>query len=152
MLTGKMERENMHECGGFLGELLVVRESVDFSRDILNTFGEEEHWPSRLSIGDLEAKYPDRNRAEIVYHLNCCIQAGLLSGKAEPIHFLSTTKTAFNVQIEGLTHNGNEFLSGADSSNFWRKAIDLCKSKGVEVTTNRVSWALDLLIQRALSG
>lgn len=132
------------------GEFFDMREDVDFSLAIIEVLGDEPHWPSRMGMQDLERVFSDKRQEEIAYHVQCCIDADLIDGSVVPERAIGVPEPkSYSVYVKGLTHAGNEYSAAAKSSDFWDRAIRMCKEKGYEVTSRRVSLALEWLVARA---
>ena len=100
-------------------------EDVQFSKDLLVLFAEEPRWPSKISIADIQKEFPERSHSEIVFHLNCCCQAGLLDAAIRRV----ATSEAVSYQVghvDGLTHKGSEFVLNAQNPTVFKRALDRC--------------------------
>ena len=116
-------------------------EDPTFVRDLLIVFADEPDWPSRLAVDDLQQTFPDRSRAEILFHLKCCQEAGLLDATINRVAAMDGV--AYHAgHIDGLTHKGSEFVLGARNPQLWRKAVDRCMAEAGHVGLSRLAEAL----------
>ena len=106
-------------------DCLQMIEDVKFSRDLLILFAEEKEWPSKISVSRIRENFPNRSSSEIVFHLNCCCQAGLLDAAIR--RNATFQGVAYTVgHIDGLTHKGSEFVMNAKNPIVFKRALDRC--------------------------
>ena len=120
-------------------ESLIMREDVQFSIDLLNLIGDEPHWPSRYVKKDYVDAFPDKTLAEIAYHLNCCVQAGLLDGKVVIPPTIGAPINDFGLFITGLSHKGNEYLANIQTPSVRERAIAMLQEKSLAITTENLT-------------
>ena len=139
-------------------ESLLMREDVQFSIALLNMIGDEPHWPSRLRMKDYRAEFSEKSMAEIAFHLNCCLKAGLIEADIKPSPSIRSSdnenETAIDVFTRGLTPAGDTYLRDCESptSPVVKMARNKLIEKGLEITTERLVIAVASVAAKMLES
>ena len=95
-----------------------------------------------------------KSDAEIVYHLHCCVNAGLLEGEVHPGYSLGWKRNNrpldYFINIVGLTPRGNDYIANGTKLKI-RKAVEkMLIDKGLEISTDRLVVAIYAVINNLL--
>ena len=125
-----------------------MREDIELSHALLTMIADEPEWPSRYRKADYMNEFPDKSKAQIAFHLQCLIKAGLVEGELALSGSINAPTTEFEVFIKGLTPAGNNYIAHLESktSPALSKAADLVREKGLEITVETLSVALKAVI------
>ena len=106
-----------------------------------------------LKVQDLPAnslpvclEFPDEyDQAEVNEHVVLLIEAGLLKGK--PLRAMSGL---LQVTVQALTWDGHNFIDTAKNDKIWKKAFEILKDKGIDVTFDVLKGILNSLALNAV--
>jgi DNA-binding transcriptional ArsR family regulator len=107
-----------------------MKRNWDTIREILARLEELPDTSSSLDLSD----FSEERAAEISYHLELLLDAGLVEGEMEPT--LSSGPTDFTANR--LTWNGHEFLDSVRSDTVWNKTKKTFATKGIDMTFDLV--------------
>jgi len=99
-----------------------MRLNFDLVREILLTV---EHAPANRPV---KVDFQDRDRDDVLEHLEILIDRGFLEGRV--MRSGMDNKRIYDIHIERLTWEGQEFLANARNDQVWRKTLALIKEKG----------------------
>jgi hypothetical protein len=102
-----------------------------------NIMLELEDQPPGTPVMGLE-RFPNRNKLEVLEHVQLLLDAGLIEGKVHP----GSRGAPELCQIMRITNAGHEFLDNARNDSTWKKVIGEAKSKGVSLGLDLLSKAL----------
>ena len=86
------------------------------------------------------------SRDQISYHCRLMADAGYILAKSAT----SSHTSRFATSVIRLTNEGHDFLDAARNETLWKRAVEMVKSKGVEVTLSTFSQLLKKLAAESL--
>ena len=127
-----------------------IIENPEFTKEILEYFARDEiGFPANETYRTLHKNvFPEKSEAELLYHLSCCFDNGLLHGellrsKALDGNYLGTG------YIDGLTAKGGDYVRNSQTR-YWDQACAKIKEVGVNMTTSNIIGCLNSLVEQAL--
>ena len=112
---------------------------VELCREILFRYADEDCYPSRIQLRDLESIYADRTTEEIVFNILALKEAGLLEARIKLQVGADLHSLIVDNGIIGLTpHLGSEFVRHARSDKLWKAAIKKFGDAGMEAALSRM--------------
>jgi len=121
-----------------------MRLNFDLVREIL--LAVEQAPANRPVKVDLQ----DRDRDDVLEHLELLIDNGLLKGRVMPSGMGG--KRIYDIHVEGLTWKGQEFLENARNDQVWRKALALIKEKGMSASLEVLTTLLVKVMSQHFSS
>jgi len=99
-----------------------MRLDFDLVREILLSV---EQTPANSPVS---VDFQNRDRDDVLEHLEILIDRGFLEGRV--MRTGMDNKRIYDIHIERLTWEGQEFLANARNDQVWRKTLALIKEKG----------------------
>ena len=109
---------------------------AELVKKIVTIYAEEDAYPTNIQFEQLCELLPEAEPEVIIFHLNGCVQAGLIDAvilRSKSI----TRRPGFHVSsITGLTPvRGSEFYLNSQNEERWKECIDRCLNEGSRIIT-----------------
>ena len=111
---------------------------AELVRKMVSIYAEEgqDIYPTKIQFKQLCKLLPGHHRDEIIFHLNGCVQAGLIEAvilRSKSI----TDRPGYHVaSITGLTPiHGSEFYLNSKNEKWWKECLDRCLNEGSRIIT-----------------
>ena len=109
---------------------------AELVKRIVTIYAEEKAYPTHIQFDQLCELLPEHEPEVIIFHLNGCVQAGLIDAvilRSKSI----TDRPGFHVMsITGLTPiRGSEFYLNSQNEEWWKECLDRCLNEGSRIIT-----------------
>ena len=122
-------------------------EDIELTRKILETYADEDEWPSKIEETDLRRAFPDVRDDILIAHLVWATDAGMFKGKGYyRVELMGGPEYGFGYP-DGLSKVGSDYVHSARQSNLWEKGKKQIAEKGLPLSTSVMSRVLAKIIQ-----
>ena len=102
---------------------------AELVKKIVTIYAEEgqDIYPTKIQFKQLCELLPDHHPVEITFHLNGCVEAGLIDAVIKQSLAITERPEFHVVRITGLTFTkGSDFYYQSQNDAWWKKALDRC--------------------------
>jgi len=123
-------------------------ENPKLTLKILQYFAKDEiPYPANLRIEDIYEEFPEEDRNDLNYSVNCAIRYKLLDGDIIETSTLDGKFIAIG-GLYGLSPQGGEYVR--DARKHYNKALECLKNLGESITTESIRSTVSHLVQIAI--